>query len=260
VRRPAFDLICEIQPPTAPDLMAVRHQIGVMSKIASAFLIPDNHLGRATISSIAVAHEVNQMGGRAVACLNARDRNLLGFRRDLLTAAAYGVDEFLLVYGDRPSSGARTGQLTVRSMVEELRQMPAFEASELVPRVGVTARLERLPEWKRSADFLFLQASYRLPDLSAWREYVDFDGPVYAGVLVLPSGARARKWAADIPEVDVPEEWITAVDRDPIAGVRMACELIEAISELDGFAGVHLIPGVRYRQVAARLEARGGSV
>jgi 5,10-methylenetetrahydrofolate reductase len=43
------------------------------------------------------------MGGRSIACLNARDRNLLGFRRDLLTAAAYGVDEFLFVYGDDPS-------------------------------------------------------------------------------------------------------------------------------------------------------------
>src|SRR6476661_1042795 len=103
----AFELICEVEPPTKPDLMHVRHQIGVMSKIASAFLIPDNHIGRATVSSIAVAHEVERMGGRSIACLNARDRNLLGLRRDLLTAAAYGVDQFLLVYGDEPAVGAR---------------------------------------------------------------------------------------------------------------------------------------------------------
>jgi len=51
------------------------------------------------VSSIAVAHEVDQMGGRSIACLNARDRNALGFRCDLLTGAAYGVDEFLFVYG-----------------------------------------------------------------------------------------------------------------------------------------------------------------
>ena len=44
------------------------------------------------------------MGGRSIACLNSRDRNLLGFRRDLLTAAAYGVSEFLFVYGDKPGS------------------------------------------------------------------------------------------------------------------------------------------------------------
>src|SRR5215831_11298659 len=95
----AFEIVCEIEPPTRPDLMHVRHQIGVLSKISTAFLIPDNHIGRATVSSVAVAHEVGLMGGRAIACLNARDRNLLGFRRDLLTAAAYGVDQFLFVYG-----------------------------------------------------------------------------------------------------------------------------------------------------------------
>ena len=89
----SFDLICEIEPPTKPDLRKVRHQIGVLSPVASSFLIPDNHIGRATVSSIAVAHEVAAMGGRSIACLNSRDRNLLGFRRDMLTAAAYGVGE-----------------------------------------------------------------------------------------------------------------------------------------------------------------------
>src|SRR3978361_1560772 len=114
--------------------MRVRHQIGVLSKVASSFLIPDNHIGRATVSSIAVAHEVSLMGGRAIACLNARDRNVLGFRRDLLTAAAYGVNEFLFVYGDRPETGARSDDLTVRSMITHAR-----EFSERPFRLGVTS-------------------------------------------------------------------------------------------------------------------------
>jgi hypothetical protein len=71
-----FEVICEIEPATTPDLKRVRHQIGVLSSIASAFLIPDNHIGRATVSSVAVAYEVQAMGGRSIACLNARDRNL----------------------------------------------------------------------------------------------------------------------------------------------------------------------------------------
>src|ERR1700730_14456490 len=116
-----FEVVCEIEPPTRPDLKHVRHQIGVLSPVADAFLIPDNHIGRATVSSIAVAHEVGAMGGRSIACLNSRDRNVLGFRRDLLTAAAYGVTEFLFVYGDRPETGARSDDLTVRTMIAEAR-------------------------------------------------------------------------------------------------------------------------------------------
>ena len=124
--------------------MRVRHQIGVMSRIASSFLIPDNHIGRATVSSIAVAHEVALMGGRSIACLNARDRNVLGFRRDLLTAAAYGVDEFLFVYGDRPETGRRSDDLTVRSMIEEGATVRGrFELARNPLRLGVTTRLDR---------------------------------------------------------------------------------------------------------------------
>ncbi len=68
----AFEVVCEIEPATRPDLTKVRHQIGVLSTIATQFLIPDNHIGRATVSSVAVAHEVTRMGCRAVACINAR--------------------------------------------------------------------------------------------------------------------------------------------------------------------------------------------
>src|SRR4051794_41340677 len=114
-----FQVVCEVEPPTRPDLRHVRHQIGVLAPVAQSFLIPDNHIGRATVSSIAVAHEVAAMGGRSIACLNSRDRNLLGFRRDLLTAAAYGVDEFLFVYGDKPAAGSRASALTAPAMIGE---------------------------------------------------------------------------------------------------------------------------------------------
>lgn len=256
-----FELVCEVQPPTRPDLMAVRHQIGVLSSVASAFLIPDNHLGRATMSSVAVAHEVDQMGGRSIACLNARDRNLLGLRRDLMTAAAYGVDEFLLVFGDPPQSGARTGELTVRSMLAELRRFAEATTSPapLSLRAGVTSRLAPLPAWKRAADFVFVQASFDLEALLAWRDGLEFGGRVLAGVLVPPSPSRARKWASEIPQISVPESWIAALETEPGAGVGLACELAQSIRDSGAFDGVHLIPGVRYRETALRLDAQGWS-
>lgn len=212
-------------------MMHVRHQIGVLSKVATAYLIPDNHVGRATVSSIAVAHEVDRMGGRSIACLNARDRNALGFRRDLLTGAAYGVDEFLFVYGDAPISGARTGQLTVRSMIELLHQFSEeHEGHAGKFRAGVTTRLQPLPAWKRTADVLFVQVSFDLEQLLAWRDTVAFGGNVYAGVMVLPSASMARKLMADIPQITVPQRWIDAVETDRHAGVELACELAWSIA------------------------------
>jgi methylenetetrahydrofolate reductase (NADPH) len=249
-----FQLVCEVEPPTRPDLKHVRHQIGVLSKIADAFLIPDNHIGRATVSSIAVAHEVELMGGRSIACLNSRDRNLLGFRRDLLTAAAYGVDQFLFVAGDRPTSGDRTGHLTVASMIEETR---AF-ASTAAMRVGVTSTLKPLPAWKRDADFLFAQVCFDVDALLAWRASIDFAGPVHAGVMVVASAAMAARLGSQVAQLRVPDAVLAALDSDPDAGVAVACDLVAAIRQSGAFDGVHLIGVGKYRQLAARLESTSG--
>ena len=144
----AFSILCEIEPATSPDLRRVRRQIVAFDGVTDLFLIPDNHIGRATVSSIAVAREVADLGGRAIACVNSRDRNLLGFRRDLLTAAAYGVRDFLFVRGDDPAVGSRS-DLTVRQMLAEARAYPDAQFS-----LGVTARCGSVvPAWKHDADF-----------------------------------------------------------------------------------------------------------
>jgi 5,10-methylenetetrahydrofolate reductase len=236
--------------------MPVRHQIGVLSQVATSFLIPDNHLGRATVSSIAVAHEVEAMGGRSIACLNARDRNLLGFRRDLMTAAAYGVDQFLFVYGDKPTSGSRTSELTVRAMLDETRDLEA--AGALGPsarfRLGVAAGPGPLPAWKHGADFIFAQVGFSLEPLLRLRDGLDVDVPVYAGVMVLASPAMARRLAATIPEIHIPQRLVDQVAADRNAGMEAACQLVLDVRQCGAFDGVHLIPVTRYREVAARLE------
>jgi len=251
-----FELICEIEPPTRPDLKRVRHQIGVLSSVAGTFLIPDNHIGRATVSSIAVAHEVEAMGGRSIACLNARDRNLLGLQRDLLTAAAYGVEQFLLVYGDRPRSGGRTSELTVRAMLQEARAFEGSPALSGAPklRLGAVASLGALPVWKRDADFLFLQVGFSLDALLSWYEREQPRTDVYAGVIVLASSGMVRNLAETIPDIEIPSQLVEWLDRDPNAGLEAACDLLMRIRDAKVFQGVHLIPVSLYRSVAARLE------
>jgi 5,10-methylenetetrahydrofolate reductase len=256
---PDAELICEIEPPTRPSLTHARHQIGVLSKVADGFLVPDNHLGRATISSVAVAHEVASMGGRAIACLNSRDRNVLGFRRDLLTAAAYGVDEFLLVYGDRPETGRRSDDVSVRRMIEEIRSFGSGDLFAGVPpfRVGVASALGALPAFKADADFVFTQVSYSLDDLLRWRDTFDFAGQVYAGIMVVASPGMARKLSAENQQLSIPAEVVERVERDPQGGVELACELAAGIRDSGAFDGVHLVPVSRYREVALALEQQG---
>jgi 5,10-methylenetetrahydrofolate reductase len=252
-----FSVVCEIEPPTRPDLTRARHQIGMLAPVVDDFLIPDNHIGRATVSSIAVANEVHAMGRRSIACLNSRDRNLLGLRRDLLTAAAYGVDRFLFVAGDKPTAGDRAGGLTVRTMIEEARaatDRPEF--SGVAPfGIGVTCgNRRRLPSWKRAADFVFLQVGFSVDDVVRWRQENPTDQPVYAGVMVLASAGMATRLRASVPDIEIPEELVERVAADPAAGVEAACDQVRALRESGACEGVHFVPVSRYREVAIRLE------
>ena len=250
-----FSVLCEVEPPRRPDIEHVRKQIDVLKNVSDAFLIPDNHLGRATVSSVAVAHEVAYMGSRAIACLNARDRNLLGFRRDLLTAASYGVDHFLFVYGDPQKEGRRTEDLTVRGMIDEVRAYADGPLFQGYPdfRIGTVAKIGRPLAWRARADYIFVQINYSLDRLIRWREQLTFGGRVYAGVLVLASKRMAQRVNASIPDIRVPEQIVDKLDDDPDAGVELACRQIEEIRESGAFDGVHLVPVGKYREVAARL-------
>lgn len=249
-----FSILCEIEPPRRPDIEHVRDQISTLKDVADAFLIPDNHLGRATVSSVAVAHEVAYMGSRSIACLNARDRNLLGFRRDLLTAASYGVDHFLFVYGDAPREGRRTEDLTVRGMIDEVKSLSTGPLFQGYPdfRIGTVAKPNRPLAWRQRADFIFSQITYSMDRLLRWRESLDFSGRIYAGVLVLASKRMAQRVNASLPDIRVPHQIIDKVD-DPNAGLDLACQQIEDIRASGAFDGVHLVPVGKYREMAVRL-------
>lgn len=244
---PEAEVVWEVDPPAAATSTSLADQIDAINDVATSVLVPDNHTGRATVSSIAVARRVQEAGIDAVACLNARDRNLLGLRRDLLTCAFEGIDDLLLVYGDRPRQGSRASDLTVGQMLDECRG--------LVPhlRVGVTTRLTPVPGWKLEADRLFVQVSYDLDALRAWRDTIAFDGPVIPAVMVIPSVAMAQRLAARIPELRMPDPWLTAIATDPYAGTRLATDLAARILASGEFDGVHVVTGKNYRAAANRL-------
>ena len=250
-------MLCEIEPPRRPDMTHVHEQIEALKDVTEAFLIPDNHLGRATVSSVSVAHEVAYMGQRSIACMNARDRNLLGFRRDLLTAASYGVDHFLFVYGDPPKEGRRTEDLTVRGMIEEVRSYGSGPLFQEYPdfRIGTVTKPGRELRWRARTDFIFVQISYSTQRLIRWRESLDFDGKIYAGVLVLASSRMAQRINASFPEIRIPRTIIDKLDGDPQIGIDLALEQIESIKASGAFDGVHLVPVSRYREVADRLRS-----
>jgi 5,10-methylenetetrahydrofolate reductase len=257
--RQGFHVLCEIEPPRRPDIEHVRDQIEVLNPVVDAFLIPDNHLGRATVSSVAVAHEVSHLGGLSIACINARDRNVLGFRRDLLTAAAYGVNHFLFVYGDAPKEGRRTEDLTVRGMMQQVHDFGSGPLFSGFPdfRIGTVTKPGKALGWRSNAEFIFVQISFATERLIRWRTETDYSGKMYAGVLVLTNKRMAQRINAALPDVRIPQSIIDKLDDDPQVGLDLAMDQIETLRESGAFDGVHLIPVSKYREISERLRKGG---
>lgn len=242
-----FELIAEIEPPSGPDLSRLAAQIAALDTVCAGYLVPDSPLGRPSVASTVVASRITTPQRPAIACLNARDRNLLGVQRDLLTARHLGVDELLLVRGDAPSVGERAGSLGVRDLVREC------EAAGVA--YSVTAGAGRLAPWKASARRIFCQVSWTLDEFLRRRDALATDRPVYAGVLVVPNAAVARGLASRVPELAPPVTLIDALDRDHDAGVHAAAALVHDLEVSGAFAGVHLVVGARPRAAVEAITA-----
>jgi 5,10-methylenetetrahydrofolate reductase len=226
--------------------------VEALAPLTDQVLAPDNPTARAAVSGVAVAAVARQAGARVTAVLNARDRNRLGLRRDLLGLLALGVGEVLLLRGDPPDDAAEDGPLGVRAMLDEARALADEHGVAL--RIGVVAPLGRpLARWKRAADALWLPPSFSVADVVRWRADADVDVPVRAGVIV-PTGPRmADGVAAAIPDLELPEGLEDALAEDPDAGVAAACEHVLALRAAGVVAGVHLVTVSRAGRVARRL-------
>lgn len=247
-----FEIICELEPPSTADLHLVGDQLAALGDHCDAFLVPDSHMGRATVSSLAVATEIRSRGHRAVVCLNARDRNLVGLRRDLLTATTRGLTELLFVYGDDPEVGDRSS-LTVRAMLEEVARQRATGTGPAWS-IGVAGDVRRpLPAFKRDADRVLTQLCLDAGAVEGWVGDGDFAGRVYAGVIVLSSPGMADRLEHAIPGFAVPGRVRRRLRDEPDGGIRVAVELVGRLRAGGIVDGVHLVAAGRHRDLAAAL-------
>lgn len=246
-----LDITAELDVPHRPDLAPIGRQVDALAPVAARFLVPDNATARAAVAGLVVAAEVRRRGHETVAVLNARDRNTLGLRRDLLGLLALGVHEVLLLRGDRPEDGSEDGPLTVGAMLGEARAVADEHDATL--RIGVVAAPGRdLPVWKRDADVVWLAPTFSVPAVADWRErHAGLTAPVRAGVLV-PTGPDMARRVAEGMDLDLPDGLVDALGEDGTAGVDAACEHALALRDA-GVDGIHLVALSRYREVAQRL-------
>ena len=194
------------------------------------------------------------MGGRSIACLNARDRNLLGFRPRPAHRGGLRRRPVPLRLRRRPAR-RRTHERADRAH-HARRGPPRMRLGLASSRSDALRRRHRIaavPAWKQAADFLFVQVGFSLDDLLAWRAEVDVE--------LRPSTRASSSWPVlpwrrtlTIPGVTVPPDLSAAWSAIATPASTSPASWWRRIRDSGAFDGVHLIPVARYREDAARLE------
>jgi methylenetetrahydrofolate reductase (NADPH) len=239
----SFRLIIEIEPPRGPDLKKVFRQIEMFGPITDAILVPDNHLGTPALSSIAIAQEIRKQGFNPIVVLNARDRNILRLRSDLITLRSYEIEEVLFVPGD-PVDGAGPS-LSLREMLQD--------DSGTGVRRGVLASIGKPLNWKRDADFLVTKLAFGRSKAPDWRKKERFLRPLYCGVIALSDRDMARRVLGRLPDLKVPSDYWSAFDRDGEAGFSAAIAELDHLKAI-GIDGAHLVVAAHRRRFAEKLD------
>lgn len=269
-----FAVTCELATADSANPAAVYRHARVLAGKVDAVNCTDNSAAHPHLSSQAAAHFLTDCGVEPIVQLGCRDRNRIGLQADLLGAAALGARNVVLMTGDDASAGDHPETRSVwdldslhairiaRILRDEgtylsgrrLESAPLYligaVENPFAPPFGVRPRRLR-SKVEAGAEFVQTQICFNPPRL---REFMARAGdlgvlddlPVLVGVYIPRSARSVRYLGEQVPGIDVPETIITRFEsrpRDEQAeeGFRLALELVYAVREIPGVAGVHLM-------------------
>ena len=282
-------VVCgELGPPQHADPEAVRKKCKNFAGFVDAVNLTDNQSAIVRMSSITSAIITIQEGLEPVIQMTCRDRNRISIQSDILGAAAFGIKNILCLSGDHMTTGNHPqakpvfdmDAISLITMVKAMRDEKVFQCGEEIkvePRlfIGGAANPFAEPfEWRvtrlakkitAGADFIQTQAVFDIPRFEEFMKAVrerELHKQVYIIAGVLPArSAKALGYMKDeVPGMRVPEEFLKRMEaaEDPKEeGVNICAELIKRIRDIEGVAGVHIMP-VMWESITPTLVERAG--
>ncbi|HEY3417576.1 MAG TPA: methylenetetrahydrofolate reductase, partial [Armatimonadota bacterium] len=283
-----FVITTEVGPPKGADPEAVRKAARAVRGAVDAANITDNQTAVVRMSSIACATLVQQEGLEAVIQMTVRDRNRIGLQSDLLGASALGIRNAVCMSGDHPINGNHPGTKPVYDLdsITWLQTAAAmvrdgvFQCGEEIkspPDIFVGAvenpfappydyRVTRVAKKVQAgAKFIQTQCVFDLSFLRRFMADIVAQGlheqvKILVGITPLKSAKMARHMQTNVPGLILPEELAVRMEQaaDPKEeGINIAVETIQAVREIPGIAGVHLMP-VAWESVTPVVVERAG--
>jgi len=275
LRARRFVLTAEVTPPVSADRGELLAKALPLKGLADAVNITDGAGARPHLGAVTSAAMLIEQGIEPILQLTCRDRNRIALQSDLLSAAASGVRNLLMLRGDDPSAGDQPDAKAVfdldpRSLLETARRLR--DAGELPTGRKITGHAEFFlgsadnpidpqPGWKPAgleakvaAGAQFVQTQFCM-DAGVVRRYVARLAEqgitdrlfLLIGIVPLRSAKSARWIKEKLFGAVIPEALIERMDRasDPVAeGRRICIDVVQELSKIPQVAGVHIMaPG-----------------
>lgn len=268
-----FAVTAEVGPPKGPDIDEMLEHAKEYRNMVDAFNVTDNQTAIVRVSSLATCIKLQEVGAEPILQMTVRDRNRIGLQSDLLGANTHGIKNVLCLSGDHQSFGdepASKGVFDLDSTqliwtLKRMRDDKKFIGGEDLESdcsfyIGAVAnpfadpfeyRVDRL-EKKIAAgvEFIQTQAIFDMERFKRWMKAVRDRGlhkevKIMAGVIPIKAVGAARYMQKHVSGIIVPDEVIDrfkAADDKKKEGIKFCAEQIKEVQEIEGVAGVHMMP------------------
>jgi 5,10-methylenetetrahydrofolate reductase len=276
LRRGEFAITAELNPPDSANPEDVYERAQIFEGWVDGINATDGSGAHCHMSSVAICALLTRVGYSPVLQISCRDYNRIAIQGNVLGAAALQVGNILCLTGDGVQCGDHPeakpvfdlDSIALLSVIRRMRDEGKYLSGRPIatpPRVFIGAaenpfappydfRPVRLAK-KIAAGAQFIQTQYCF-DLALMKRFMtkvcdmglDRTCFILAGVGPLASARTARWMSANVPGVHIPESVVKRLEgaKDQKAeGKRICIEMIQALHEMRGVSGVHVMA---YRQ------------
>lgn len=285
-----FAVTAEAGPPKGADPEAIRKKGKILKGAVDSVNVTDNQTGVVRLSSLAACALLQQEGLDPVLQMVVRDRNRIALQSDVLGASALGIRNILCLSGDHQCFGNQPQAMgvfdldsiqllqTVRRMRDE-GQIIGGDTLTQAPDLFVGAaanpfadpffyRVIRLAKKvKAGAEFIQTQCIYNLERFREWMGQVRDRGLhervyILGGITPLKSAKMAEYMRSQVAGMDIPEALVQRMKGVPAKeqkkeGLTISVETIQALREIEGVHGIHVMAIEWEEAVPQMVEAAG---
>lgn len=282
-----FVVCAEMEPPRSGSADDVRKKFPWFKHHVDAVNLTDNASANVMMSSLVCSAIAVQEGIEPIYQLTCRDRNRLAIQSDLLGAAALGITNVLCLTGDHPILGTQpeakpvydldsvqlidlVNQINQGKLMsdEEVKSPPLFFIGGAANPFATPEPLQLMKLEKKiaaGAKFIQTQAIFDLDKFTLWMKSVR-ERELHKQAYIIPGimPVRSLKTISFLQDrvsgISIPEGFIQRLKNavDPkIEGINLCLELIATLREIEGVAGIHIMPAKAESLLPSIVEQAG---